>query len=112
MGQAAKDMKFSQDQVRRQHEQLRSQIHTMEEGHQQFMGSLSDSQRRQMRNRIQKMDRARNRVNTHFQRMDQEISRPNLDRKHIAQQAGDMEKSMKEWQKQYQKVGSDLGVEP
>ncbi len=112
MSQAAKDLTFSQDQVRRQHEQLRSQIRTMEEEHQQFMGTLSNSQRKQMRDRIQKMDRARNGVNTHFQRMDQEISRPNFDRKHIAQQVGDMDKSMKEWQKQYQKVGSDLGVEP
>jgi deoxyadenosine/deoxycytidine kinase len=44
--------------------------------------------------------------------MDKELGQSNPDRKRLEKRAREMEKAMKEWQKQYRKMGSDMDIQP
>jgi uncharacterized phage infection (PIP) family protein YhgE len=110
MTQAAKGKAFNREQAQQYREQLQNEIQMMEQNHQQFVEGLSEEQRAQIRGRVWKMDKARERLNAHLQTMDQELNQGEFNGKGVAKQAGEIEKAMKEWNKQYQKVASDLGV--
>jgi uncharacterized protein (DUF3084 family) len=82
----------------------------MQQEHDRFMQGLSEEQRAALRDRIRKMDQARDRIHTQSPQMDQEMSQANPDAQRIATQAREMEKVVKEWQKQYRSLGSEIGI--
>lgn len=110
MTQVAKGKAFNREQAQQYLEQLRNEIQMMEQNHQQFVEGLSEEQSAQIRERVRKMDKARERLNAHLHTIDQQLNQGEFNGKGVAKQAGEIEKAMKEWNKQYQKVGSDLGV--
>jgi len=110
MAKAAKGGGVNNEQFRQEHAQLRNEIQTMQQEHDRFAQGLSEDQRASLQDRIRKMDQARDRVHTQSQQMDQEMTQANPDAKRIATQAREMEKAMKEWQKQYRGLGSEIGV--
>lgn len=110
MRQAAEGKSFNREQAQHHREHLRNGIQRMEQHHQHFVEGLSQEQKARIRERLRNMDRARERVNAHFQAMDQELNRGQVNDKGVAKQVGEIEKAMKAWNQQYQKVGSDLGI--
>lgn len=90
---------------------MRNEIRTMQQEHDRFMQRLSDDERAAMQDRVRKMDQARDRVNLSIQAMNEGFKQVNPDQQHIAKQARKIEKAMKEWQKQYHKMGSDMEIE-
>ena len=110
MAKAAKGGGVNNEEFRQQHAQLRNEIQTMQQEHDRFAQGLSEEQRAAVQDRLRKMDQARDRVRTQSQQMDQEMSQANPDTQRMAAQAREMEKAMKEWQKQYCNLGSDIGI--
>jgi len=110
MAKAAKGGGVNNEQFRQQHAQLRNEIQTMQQEHDRFAQGLSDEQRAAVQDRIRRMDQARDRVHTQSQQMDQEMSQANPDAQRIATQAREMGKAMKDWQKQYRGMGSEIGI--
>ena len=110
MAKAAKGGGVNNEEFRQQHAQLRNDIQTMQQEHDRFAQGLSEEQRAAVQDRIRRMDQARDRLHTQSQQMDQEMSQANPDAQHIATQAREMEKAMKEWQKQYRSLGSEIGI--
>lgn len=84
----------------------------MQQEHDRFMNGLSDEQRAGMQGRTRSMDQARDRLNNRVQQLDDELAKPEPDRKRMREHATEVEKAMKEWQKQYRNMGSDMGIEP
>jgi hypothetical protein len=82
----------------------------MQQEHDRFMQGLSDEQRAVLQDRIRKMDQARDRIHMQSQEMVQEMSQASPDRQRIATQAREMERAIKDWQKQYRGLGSDMGI--
>jgi TRAP-type C4-dicarboxylate transport system substrate-binding protein len=82
----------------------------MQQEHDRFAQGLSEEQRAALQDRIRKMDQARDRVHTQSQQMDQEMSQANPNAQRVATQAREMEKAVKEWQKQYRSLGSEIGI--
>jgi hypothetical protein len=111
MVQFANGSGFIVEQARQRRDQLRNEIRTMQQEHDRFMQRLSDDERAAMQDRVRKMDQARDRVNLSIQAMNEGFKQVNPDQQHIAKQARKIEKAMKEWQKQYHKMGSDMEIE-
>ena len=63
-----------------------------------------------MQNRIQNMDQIRERVNTQLQQVDAQLNQDNPDGRMVRQHARDMDQSMKEWQKEYRKMQTEMGT--
>jgi len=82
----------------------------MQQEHDRFMNGLSDEQRAGMQDRIRSMDRSRDRLNNRLQQLDGELAKAEPDRKRIREHATELDKAMKEWQKQYRNMGSDMGI--
>ncbi len=112
MADAAKGGGANNAEFRQQHQQLRQEIRTMQQENDRFMNGLSDEQRAGMQDRIRNMDQARDRVNNRMQQLDDELAKPEPDRKRIREHATEMDKAMKEWQKQYRNMGSDMSIQP
>lgn len=110
MAKAAKSGGANNEQFRQQHAQLRNDIQTMQQEHDRFAQGLSEEQRVAVQDRIRRMDQARDRIHTQSQQMDQEMSQANPDAQRIATRAREMEKAMKEWQKQYRSLGSEISI--
>lgn len=110
MAQTAKGGGVNNPAFRRQHEQLRNGIRTMQEEHNRFMQGLSGEQRAAMQERIRKMEQQQERLQSRLQALDQELAKSEPDRKRIENQAREMEKAMKEWQKQYREMGSEMNI--
>jgi chromosome segregation ATPase len=111
MARDARGSQFNADQARQQRDQIREHLQTMQQEHEQLMTGLSAQQREAMQNRIQNMDQIRESVNGQFQQVDAALNQDNPDAKLVRQRARDMEQSMKEWQKQYRKMQSEMGAE-
>ena len=110
MAKAAKGGGVNNPEFRQQHAQLRKEVQTMQQEQDRFMQGLSDEQRAVLQDRIRKMDQARDRIHMQSQEMDQEMSQASPNRQRIATQAREMERAMKDWQKQYRGLGSDMGI--
>jgi len=76
------------------------------------MNGLSDEQRAGMQDRIRQMDQSRDRLNNRMQQLDDELAKPSPDHQRIREHATEVEKAMKEWQKQNRNMGSDMGIQP
>jgi len=74
------------------------------------MNGLSAEQKDALQNRTQNMNQIRERVNNQYQQMDAELNQEEPNGKLVRDRARDMEKAMKEWQKEYRKMQGDLGV--
>jgi chromosome segregation ATPase len=112
MADAAKGGGANNAEFREQHQQLQNEIRTMQQENDRFMNSLSNEQRAGMEYRIRSMDQARTRLNNQMQQLDEELAKPEPDRKRIREHATDVEKEMKEWQRKYRDMGSDMGIQP
>lgn len=110
MADAARGGGANNQEVRQQQQQLRNEIRTMQQENQRFMKGLSDEQRAEMQDRIRSMDRSRDRLNTCLQQMDDELAKAEPDRKRIREHATELDKAMKEWQKRYRNLGSEMGI--
>ena len=110
MAKAAKGGGVNNEEFRQQHAQLRNDIQTMQQEHDRFAQGLSGEQRLAAQDRIREMDQTRDHILAQSQQMDQEMSRANPNAQRVATQAREMEKAVKEWQKQYRSLGSDIGI--
>ncbi len=83
----------------------------MQQEHEQLMSGLSTQQQEAMQSRIQNMQQIRERVDNHLQQVNTALNQDNPDASLVRQQARDMEQAMKEWQKQYRKMQSEMGAD-
>jgi chromosome segregation ATPase len=110
MARDARGTQFNADHARQQRDQIRERLQTMQQEHEQLMTGLSTEQKEALQNRIQNMNQIRERVNTQLQQVDAELNQGSPDAKLVRERAQDIEQSMKEWQKQYRKMQSDMGA--
>ena len=112
LAQAAKAQGFGAEQANQERDRLRDEVGQMLRQHDRLMTSMSEDQRLSLRNRTRDMEQAGDRVRQKLQELDRECARDTADPERIARRAETLDKEMKGWQKQFGKLGSDLGIEP
>ena len=110
LSRSAKGTAVDPDVLRRQHQQIQEQLSTMQQSREQLMAGLSNTQKEAIQKRSQAMDQAHERIQNRLQEMDRELSGPNLDARNVAEQARTTEREMNSYQKEFQKMGNDLGL--
>ncbi len=112
MDRQAKSGSFNADRARQQRDQLREQVRTMEEQHQQLMNGMSEDQKTALRTRTEEMNRIHERVNAQLGRLDEELGKPEPNRKQVAETAQRISRDMNQWREQYRKMETEMSVQP
>ncbi len=99
------------DEVRRQRDQLRTQVRVMQEEHQRLMQGLNSEQQEAARLQVREMQRVEERLQTRMMELDRAVDANPFNYRGVSDQAREVERAMKEWQKQHRKLGSEIGTE-
>jgi prefoldin subunit 5 len=110
LSRSAKGTAVDPDVLRRQHQQIQEQLSAMQQNREQLTAGLSNTQKEAIQKRSRAMDQAHERIQNRLQEMDRELSGPNLNAGNIAEQARATEREMNSYQKEFQKMGDDLGL--
>ena len=110
------DMRDRSDQSATQLARIRqrwSQLlrQSMQSDHEAFLNSLNADQQAALKDRLQKMDKTWSELASRYDETDRDLAQSAPDTKRLADQAKDLEKSLKKWQKQHRELGSEMGVE-
>ena len=87
-------------QLNQQQVHVRNQIRKMEQEHERLMNGLDANQQQAWQEQIRNMNQLRQQLDLHQQQMDNEL-KGNPDAKRVTERAGEMERTMNEWRKQY-----------
>lgn len=112
MDRLAKSKTFDASAVRRQRDQMRDQLRTMEQEHERLMKGMSQEQQAALRNRVEQMNRIRQRVNSQLGRLDTELGKTDPNAKQVRKSAQQISREMKQWKSQYREMESEMGVQP
>lgn len=110
LSRSAKGAAVDPDVLRRQHQQIQEQLSAMQQSREHLMAGLTDMQKNAIQKRSQSMEQAHERIQNRLQEMDRELSGPNLNAGNVAEQARTTEREMNSYQKEFQKMGDDLGL--
>lgn len=110
MDRLAKSGVFHAGEARPLRDRMRDQLRTIEQNHEQLMNGLSEEQSTALRNRIDEMNRIRQRVNSRLGEMDQELNKENPDAKQIREQARQIDREMNRWNSQYRSMQTEMGA--
>ncbi len=111
MAHLAKRQGASSDDARQMREQLREQVRTMQQEHQRLMQGLSGEQQTAARSQIREMERVHSRLRVRMDELDRAVDADPYRAQDVAKQAREVERAMKEWQKQHRKLGDEIGME-
>jgi chromosome segregation ATPase len=82
----------------------------MQGDHQAFLDSLNADQQAALKGRLHKMDRTWSELSSRFETMDRDLAEAAPDPKRLSDHAKDLEKSLKNWQKQHRELGTEMGI--
>jgi hypothetical protein len=83
----------------------------MQQEHQRLMQGLSSEQRDAARTRIRDLERAESRIRVRVDELDRAVDADPFRFPEVATQAREVERAMKELQKQHRKLGYEIGME-
>ena len=112
MQRVSKSKDFSPDRARQKYNPLRDEVRALQQQHEQFAKGLTEEQRARLEEHIRSIDQSRERLQPGLQEMDRELGQPVPDRQRLTEQAKEIEREAKTWQKQNRTVGSEMGVSP
>lgn len=112
MDRLTRSKTFEAAKARQQRDQIREQLRTMEQQHQQLMNGMSQEQQAALRNRVERMSQIRERVNNQLGRLNEELAKPDPNGKQVRKTAQQLEKEMNRWKSQYRSMESEMGVKP
>lgn len=101
---------FEPSEMRRQHQQLSDQVHTMLRQHDQLMAGLQDADRARLHDRTHKLDRARQRMESCLSNMERQLAGPSPDPQQVRQETRQLARATRAWENQQRKLASDLAV--
>ena len=110
MARDSKGTAFDLENARRQHQQLQEQIRTMAQNHEQLMQGLNEEQRSAVQDRAQTMAQMHERIQNRLQEIHKELSGADISGKRVADQARATEREMNAYQKEFRRMGEDLGM--
>lgn len=85
-------------------------LQAMQSDHQAFLGSLTADQQAVLRDRLRKADKVWSELSLRFETVDRDLAQTEPNTRLLAGHAKELEKSLREWQKQHRKLGSGMGV--
>lgn len=106
----SKSSRYSTGEVRRLHEELRSETRGLGRECDLFREDLSEEQHTQIQDRLRTIDRSREQMESHLREMKRELAREAPEQQLIAKQARESLSATKEWQKQYRKLRSEMSA--
>lgn len=112
LSRAGKGGTFDVAQARQQRDQLRTHTNEMLREQDRFLQGLNEGQRRQLQDRILKMDQSRQRLQDCLQTIHRELEGENPNPKNVRKQAQRLEKESKRFEKHFRKLDGQLVVEP
>jgi transposase-like protein len=74
------------------------------------MQGLSNEQNSLLSDQTRGLSRTRNRIQDCLDGLNRAIGAANLNPQRVSEMAGDLAQAMETWQKQYQRLGEDMGV--
>ena len=77
--------------------------------HDQLMQGLSGAQRSLLSDQTRDLNRTRGRIQDCVNLLNQAVGATNPDPRRVAERADDLDQEMETWQKQYQRLGEDMG---
>lgn len=101
---------FNPDAARQQRDQLRSQMRTMQQEHENLMRGLGLEQQSAIQNRARNMQQTQERISLRLQQMDRELAKQDPNGDAVSAQARFIEREMNNWRNQYRDMGNELGL--
>ena len=98
-------------QARAQRDQLADSVRTIDEDHRRLVVSLDAQQRYALQDRVRETNRLVGEVDERHRVLDRALADPASDSREISERAKHLDRAMKDWQKQYRKLGSEMGAE-
>lgn len=98
-------------QARAHRDRLAESVRTIEREHRQLVGSLDGQQQDALQERVRSTERSLAEMNERYRSLDRALEDPSTDGAVITERARELDRAMKSWQKEYRKLGSEMGVE-
>lgn len=102
---------FNPDHARQQQIHIREQFRNLEQTRTQLGQSLSDEQRAGVQQRMQNMERLRDRIESRLGNMDKELSNSAPNARRFAEQARLTDREMNAYRNQFRQMGDELGIQ-
>lgn len=97
--------------ARTQRDRLRESVRTMNQVQDRLVGSFDEGQQIVLQERIRRMEHSMEQLHARHLSLDGMLDDPAADGKQFTRRARELERAMKTWEKEYRKLGSELGVE-
>lgn len=110
MARLADRQGFTTEQAGQHRDRLREQVRTMQEEHRLLMEGLTPEQQDAARAQIRNMARAQERLQTRMAALDSEVGSDPFSFPRVTQQAREVERAMKEYQKRHRQLGDKIGA--
>lgn len=101
----------STSQARAQRDQLSTSVRAIDREHRQLVGSLDAKQQRVLQDRVRQTNRGLEQLDERHRSLDRALADPAADSRQITERAKELDRAMKHWEKQYRKLGSEMGAE-
>lgn len=98
-------------QARAQRGSLRENVRTIDQEHRRLVEGLDAEQQYALQDRVRETNRLVKEVDERHRSLDRALADPSTDSREISERAKELDRAMKEWQKEYRKLGSEMGVE-
>lgn len=101
----------SPSQARTQRDQLADSVRTIDRDHRRLVEGLDAQQRYALQDRVRETNRLVGEVDERHRSLDRALADPTSGSREISERAKQLDRAMKDWQKQYRKLGSEMGTE-
>jgi protein-tyrosine-phosphatase len=98
-------------QARAGQEQLANSVRTIDQQHRQLVDSLDPDQAVALHDRLRRTDRLVEELDERHRSLDRALDDPAADSATITERARDLDRAVKAWQKEYKKLGAEMGAE-
>jgi len=110
MERISKGREFDPDRARVQRDQIRTEARTLQQDHERFAGSLSEEQRPRLQEQVRSLERAREHLEMRLQQMDRMLGEGAPDARQVSEQARELQRATKEWQKQHRELAAEMSA--
>lgn len=110
LAHAAQRGSFDAATARTQRDRIHRQVDGMLAGYEQFRGSLASDLAARLGDRQRDLDRARDHLREHLTSLDAAVDAANPDRSRVAEQAREVARATREWQRQMRGIAGEAGA--
>jgi chromosome segregation ATPase len=98
-------------QARSGRDQLANSVQAIDQEHRQLVNSLDSDQQIALHDRVRQSTRLVEDLDERHRSLDRALADPATDSAVLAKQARDLDRAVKAWQKEYRKLGAEMGAE-